>query len=147
MAGLSSNEMFTEPYDDYEAYDVEEEKQEEELLDHFKNIFKELLEEIRSKWTTRQNQEQAMTTGTEQNVHLDKNMSASPLLLELLKKERQNPVAEGQMKIARDFFDTKICPNPKDERWTKFKYFDFHIIVPKFLSLGKLRSKCFIFFN
>ena len=49
------------------------------------------------------------------------------------KNERNNVSQES---IASEFFEKQICP--KDEEcWNKYKYFDFHIIVPKFISLGK----------
>ena len=48
----------------------------------------------------------------------------------------RNPVSQSQEKIAEDLFKTKILRSLQKEFWKKFKYFDFYIIVPKFLSLG-----------
>ena len=48
----------------------------------------------------------------------------------------KNRVSKSQEKIAEDLFKNKIQKSFTKEFWSRFKHFDFYIIVPKFLSLG-----------
>ena len=48
----------------------------------------------------------------------------------------KNRVSKSQEKIAEDLFKNKIQKTFPKEFWSRFKHFDFYIIVPKFLSLG-----------
>ena len=48
-----------------------------------------------------------------------------------------NPVvSDTQEKIAKEMFETKIRKNTPEKFWGKFKFFDFYMIVPYFVSLG-----------
>ena len=49
----------------------------------------------------------------------------------------KNRVSKSQEKIAEDLFKNKILKSFSKDQWSRFKHFDFYIIVPKFLSLGK----------
>ena len=106
------------PDDDHEIYNEEEERKDEELINRFQPDCQILLEEIKRK---------AQKYGFKERVPQMDNFS-------IPRKNDRNSVS--QESIASEFFEKQICP--KDEEcWNKYKYFDFHIIVPKFISLGK----------
>ena len=106
------------PDDDHEIYDEEEERKVEEQINRFSKDIDEMKDEIRIK---------AKKKGFKERVPQMDNFS-------IPRKNDRNSVS--QESIASEFFEKQICP--KDEEcWNKYKYFDFHIIVPKFISLGK----------
>ena len=82
-----------EPDDDYEKFNAEEEKQEEEIIDHFKSSFKELLDEIKSK--VKKNEFEHQKPQNQNDGFF------------IQKKEEKNPVSESQEKIG------KVCREPR----------------------------------
>lgn len=116
------------PDDDHEIYDEEEEKREEELINRFSNDFKILLDEIKKK---------AQKYGFKERVPQIDNFL-------IPRKKDQIPVSMGQKNIGDEFFERQISPK-NVKSWEKYKNFDFYIIVPKFISLGKYLKSGFFF--
>ena len=108
------------PDDDHEIYNEEEERKDEELINRFQPDCQILLEEIKRK---------AQKYGFKERVPQMDNFSFPR------KNDRMN-VSTSQESIASEFFEKRISPK-NTESWKKYKFFDFHVIVPKFISLGK----------
>ena len=108
------------PDDDHEIYDEDEEKREEELINRFSKDFQDLLDEIKIK---------AQKYDFKERVPDIDNFL-------IPRKKDQIPVSMGQKNIGDEFFNKQISPK-NVKSWVLYKNFDFYIIVPKFISLGK----------
>ena len=109
--------------DDHDNEDQVEdqlEKEEEEIIECFEPDLKEFMKEVEDEVNSAKLPEQA---SNEEEFYFQDNTN-------------KHQVSKSQEKIADDFFKTKILKSFPETFWTRFKNFDFFIIVPLFLSLG-----------
>ena len=117
-----ANKEEAESMDDHENEDEIEEEQ--QILQCFDQEIQEFFEEVKSQNPQTQVQDDEELQNDEKfffEEHLRIN----------------NPVvSDTQKEIAKDLFENKILENTPKEFWKSWKYFDFYIVVPYFVSLG-----------
>ena len=113
--------------DDYVLEDEKEEqfeKEEQEIIECFRHDLNDFMKEVRDGVNAANLETQAQEVSNDEDFIFRENQT-------------RNPVSKSQEKVAEDFFKNKILKSFPKEYWKRFKYFDTHLIVPKFLSLGE----------
>ena len=112
--------------DDHDNEDQVEdqlEKEVEEIIECFKPDFNDFMKEV-----------QVNSSNLPEQASNDEEFKR---IKDFQENQNKHCVSESQEKIAKDFFKKKILKSFPETFWTRFKHFDFFIVVPKFLSLGK----------
>ena len=118
---VQDQDLNIDDHDNEDQVEDQLEKEEEEIIECFEPDLKEFMKEVEDEVNSAKLPEQA---SNEEEFYFQDYTN-------------KHQVSKSQEKIAEDFFKTKILKSFPETFWTRFKNFDFFIIVPLFLSLGK----------
>ena len=125
MAAKEVDEINIDDHENEDQIEDQLEKEEQDIIECFQNDLNNFMKEIQDEVNSANLPAQAPN---DEEFFLQENKT-------------KNQVSKSQEKIAEDLFKSKILKSIQDNTfWKRFKHFDFFIIVPKFLSLGKYKE-------